>query len=189
MIAYALSVTLYTIIFAVVYYLLRSSFSGVSTFVDALYYSAGLTSTMGHGNVRPMDSKAKAITMIQTFMVFASVGTFVFAPNIHPLLFGAVNAAAIAGIAAGHKEINRGSGAPIGSGSYFDYLYFTTMTHTTVGHQSMIPSGNISKYVGIVHLLLVFSLMYSFSNTGVFNAIAWPLSKQDRFFTLKLSDY
>ena len=180
MITYALSVTLYTLIFAIVYYILRASFSGVNTFVDALHYSAGLTSTMGHGKVRPSDTKAKAITMAQTFMVFASVGTFVFAKNINPWLFGAINAAVIAGIAAGHKRLHVGAdaGTIIGSGSYFDYLYFTTMTHTTVGHQSMTPSGDIGKYIGIAHLLIVFSLMYSFSNIGVFKAIVWPISKE-----------
>ena len=42
--------------------------------------------------------------------------------------------------------------------SYFSTLYFTTMTHFTIGFGDIAPSGSFLRLISMIHIILAFTL-------------------------------
>jgi len=42
--------------------------------------------------------------------------------------------------------------------NYFSTLYFTTMTHFTIGFGDIAPSGSFLRLISMIHVILAFSL-------------------------------
>ena len=42
--------------------------------------------------------------------------------------------------------------------SYFSTLYFTTMTHFTIGFGDIAPSGSFLRLISMIHVILAFTL-------------------------------
>ena len=52
--------------------------------------------------------------------------------------------------------------------TFFDYLYFSTITHTTLGGGNMIPSTNVAKLGTMLHSLGMFVLTVSWVSLDSF---------------------
>ena len=44
--------------------------------------------------------------------------------------------------------------------TFFDSIYYSTITHTTVGFGDIYPKTNLARFVCMIHVLLVFFIGY-----------------------------
>ena len=160
---------LFNLFFALIYYFNKDRFKNMKTFIDAMYYSFNIGTFLGYNDIIPTNRTAKIITMIQILTVFLSVSSFIFQPLSNltgKLIFSVVNIGLIIGMAFVYKYTD-----PNMAKTLFDYTYFSTLTHTSVGlgdHKK--PLHDNIKFVLMGHILLIFVLLYTYNN-GFFSIL------------------
>jgi hypothetical protein len=142
----------------------------MKSFIDAMYYSFNVSTTLGYGDVTPDSFGMKLATMIQNLLIFLSVTEFAFLSGsslINKAIFVFVNSIIIIGMTFLYKYT---ASSHIGK-TFFDQLYFATITHTTVGfgdHKKPLPDS--AKLSITAHIILVFILINSY-NSGIFSIL------------------
>tara|TARA_B110000977_G_scaffold201498_1_gene296430 strand:+ start:3759 stop:4223 length:465 start_codon:yes stop_codon:yes gene_type:complete len=138
----------------------------MKTYIDALYYTLNVSTTLGNGDITPITKVTKINTIIHSLLVFFSVSTFVFQSESNFALFAFANLAIIYGMTFVYKSID-----PDLAKDNTDYTYFSVITHTTVGfgdHKAPLPDKTKIAVVG--HIVLMFLLLNTF-NKGVFSIL------------------
>lgn len=162
------SLLVFTLFFALLYLAFKENFSGISSFKDALYYSSCMTTTIGNDKMQPTTAHGKIITILHVLLVFVSVYNFNVMKN-STLTFGAVNVAIIGFFAAIHMFLL--------SMSMIDAVYHSTMTHTLTG----VKEPNHS-YTTIAHMIVIFAILFSIPNTGIFGTIISSLGRKKQSY-------
>ena len=163
---YALIFLIFNLFFTLLYYLTKSNYKGINTFLDALYYAMNLSSTLGYGNIAPITKFGKIATIVHSLLVYLSISKFFFLPRVNFYLFAFVNLIVIGGMAYVYKLIDSNLGE-----SNVDFAYFSTLTHTTTGFSDQNKSTqNNTKFAVMAHVILVFLLLNNY-NGGIFSTI------------------
>lgn len=157
----AFSVLIKSLVFAVVYYFMRGSFTGIATFQDALLYSIRLSTTVGSATIHPVDDVAKGLVSSHVMLSFASLYNTVFLRQSSVMFFVA-NAATVALMTCLYVfAFERGVG---------DSLYHAAMTNTLSGGARGFATP-MEKAATAIHMLLVFALVFNGPKNGVYDAI------------------
>ena len=149
-----------SILYAVLYYILRDRFTTIVTFQDALFYSVSLTTTTGSKSVTPKDDVAKAIVSSQLLMVYTSLYNTIMLKN-STTMFLVFNLVFIGAIATIYKFVLNKSTS--------DAIYHATTTHTFTGHETSITKDKLGKLITSVHMILLFAIVFNGPNNGVFS--------------------
>ena len=157
-----LSVAVFALVMASVYYATRTHFSGITSFEDALYFSICTTTSSGHTGQGPKTDIGRAITASHMVVVFASVFNLTVLKGSSLVFFGA-NMAVIGGFAAAYKHLTPASWA--------DSVYHSVASHTLVGHGSNAAHGRAARAVSIAQMLLVFVVLFGSDRNGLFDVI------------------
>jgi hypothetical protein len=163
---YAVVFSIFNIIFSIIYYFNKDKFSNMKSFLDALYYTLNVSTTVGYGDIVPQNDSMKITTIIQTLFVFLSISKFFFQSQPNFMIFAVANILLIVGMIFAYKHVDPNLGK-----SYVDYAYFSTITHTTVGfgdHKK--PLQDKTKWLIVAHILIMFLLLNSYNN-GLFSML------------------
>lgn len=157
----AFSVLIKSLVFAVVYYIMRDRFTGIHTFQDALLYSIMLSTTVGSTNIHPTDDISKGLVSSHAMLSFVSLYNTIFLRRSSVMFFVA-NAAIVALMTCLYVfAFERGVG---------DSLYHATMTNTLSGAAKGFTSP-MEKTATAIHMLLIFALVFNGPHNGVYDAI------------------
>lgn len=164
------AVAMVNALFAAVYFINKDDFDGINTYLDALIYSMNVNSSLNDGTIKPSTKKGKIMTMVHNVLVFVSVANFLITPNPkNILIFIVINAVISSGFGAGYYFLDKKSKPVI------DYASHSISTHTSFGIGSMKQLNKNVKMLTLGHMLLIFSLMYTFSRNGLFHSLSKPL--------------
>jgi hypothetical protein len=138
----------------------------MKSFLDAIYYSLNVSTTVGYGDIVPLNSSMKITTIIQTLFVYLSISKFFFQSQPNFMIFAIANILLIVGMIFAYKYVD-----PKLGNNYVDYAYFSTITHTTVGfgdHKKKLE--NKTKWLVTAHILIMFLLLNTYNN-GLFSIL------------------
>lgn len=162
MLALMFGLVVYMLVFTLLYMAFKEHFIGITSFKDAVYHSTMMTTTIGNRDVKPNTNTGKVLSMIHIYLVFVSVFNFKLMKN-STMIFGLLNLGVIAAFAAAHVFLE--------GMSIMDGLYHSTMTHTFTGAME-----DRNSTITLVHVLVMFAVLFSIPNTGVLGVISNTLS-------------
>ena len=160
------------ILLACVYFINKAHFEGIKTFKDALYYSITVTSSLGAGDITPKSHAGKMLTLLHSFVVFISISNFVVFDSKNMFLFTLLNMLLICMFSTAYVAYDKINKV---DNSIMDYIYHTVSTHTSIGLCNLKETKIGIKALTSTHLILMFSLLYTFSRSGLFSTVALPL--------------
>lgn len=135
-----------------------------------MYYSVIVQTTTGFGEIYPVSLKAKFVTICHTLLTFSLLGFFVF--NFDSDNFNWVNLFSQTGMFIVLNVIVIMMGALIhllnrtklhskkpDDLTFFDYFYYTTLYHTSIGFGDYYPLDNYGRLITMIHVFIIFTLI------------------------------
>lgn len=173
---YGVMFSIFNLVFTLIYFLKKKDFKNMKSFIDALYYTLNVSTTLAYGDITPVSKAAKIATMVHVLIVFFSVSSFIFQQQSNFLIFSVVNLLIIVGMIFLYKKIDPALGK-----NYMDYTYFSVMTHTTLGFgDHKLPLADKTKLTVVIHILFMFIMLNTF-NSGIFSIMKGIVAK-DQYY-------
>jgi hypothetical protein len=155
---------IYIFVFAVVYSVCASQFTGIVSFTDALIYSVLTTIGSNYDKVQPITGVAKIISMTHSLISFTSLySTVMFQEKIY-IRFLLINLGILTGILAVMKSMN----IPIGINSIYD----SVRNHCLISFPN--EKSQKMKVLSLIHIFIVTLVIFNFNN-GFFKGLSNPI--------------